>query len=155
MNTPPVHYSAAGGVVVHAGRMLLLDRPGRGEVRLPKGHIEPGEAPAITALREVAEESGYAELEIVADLGHDVVEFDYAGEHYVRDERYFLMRLAGDDRQARSAKDAAQFSVKWVPLDEAPDQLTYAAEQAVARRAVEVWRSGEEDREIDPAPAAW
>jgi 8-oxo-dGTP pyrophosphatase MutT (NUDIX family) len=136
----PVRYNSAGGVVIRAGRMLLLDRPSRGEVRLPKGHIEPGEAPELAALREVAEETGYAELEIVADLGQDVVEFDYAGEHVVRDERYFLMRLAGDGRRPRSAKDAAQFAVLWAPLDEAADRLTYAAEQAVARRAIALAR---------------
>ena len=40
---PKKRYLAAGGVVIHDGRMLVLDRPSRGEVRLPKGHIEGGE----------------------------------------------------------------------------------------------------------------
>jgi len=65
-----VTYVAAGGVVIHEGQVLLLDRPGRGEVRLPKGHVEPGEEPAEAALREVREEAGYADLAILADLGH-------------------------------------------------------------------------------------
>ena len=36
-------YAAAGGVVVDGDRMLVLERPERNEVRLPKGHVEPGE----------------------------------------------------------------------------------------------------------------
>lgn len=39
-----VRYVAAGGVVVGAGRVLVLERPGRNELRLPKGHVEHGES---------------------------------------------------------------------------------------------------------------
>ena len=64
-----VDYVAAGGVIIRDGQMLLLDRPRRGEIRLPKGHVDPGETHDETALRESAEETGYADLEIVEDLG--------------------------------------------------------------------------------------
>ncbi len=131
-----VTYSAAGGVVFDGARLLLLDRPGRGEVRLPKGHIDPGETAAEAALRETTEESGYADLEIIHDLGRQVVEFDYKGRHVVRDERYYLMRLHSDFMLARDAKDAAQFHVLWVAPDAAPALLTYAAEQQVVQRAL-------------------
>ena len=45
-------YASAGGLVVEAGRVLVLERPGRRELRLPKGHIEPGETPRQAALRD-------------------------------------------------------------------------------------------------------
>lgn len=118
--------------------MLLLDRPSRGEVRLPKGHIDPGESAAETALRETEEESGYADLEIVEDLGRRVVEFDFDGRHVIREEHYFLMRLRSEMQTPRNAKDHAQFEVMWVALADAPAQLTYAAEQEVAARACAV-----------------
>jgi 8-oxo-dGTP pyrophosphatase MutT (NUDIX family) len=132
-------YQAAGGVVIHDGHILLLDRPSRGEVRLPKGHIESHEAADETALREVAEESGYCDLEILADLGNHVVEFDYAGAHYIRHEHYFLVALLSDAQVPRNKKDAGQFQVIWVPYAQAEQQLTYAAEQAVVRKAVQVY----------------
>jgi 8-oxo-dGTP pyrophosphatase MutT (NUDIX family) len=133
-------YQAAGGIVVHEGHILLLDRPSRGEIRLPKGHIEPYEAADEAALREVAEESGYCDLEILADLGNQVVEFDYAGAHYVRDEHYFLLALQSDQQAPRNKKDAGQFHVIWVPFARAEEQLTYAAEQAVVRKAVQAFQ---------------
>jgi 8-oxo-dGTP pyrophosphatase MutT (NUDIX family) len=133
-------YHAAGGVVIHEGNMLLLDRPSRGEVRLPKGHIEDGEDAAATALREVAEESGYCDLEVLADLGNQVVEFEYDGAHYVRDEHYFLAALVSPAQVARSKKDAAQFQVLWTPAEQAVELLTYAAEQEVAQRALSIYR---------------
>lgn len=129
-------YSAAGGVVIDHGRMLLLDRPSRGEIRLPKGHIEPGEAPVETALREVGEEAGLRDLAVVADLGRQTVEFDYDGAHIRRTEFYYLMRIHSEAGYPRSPKDAADFQPMWVPVAEAVDLLTYAAEQEVARRAI-------------------
>lgn len=130
-------YSAAGGVVIDEGKMLLLDRPLRKEVRLPKGHIDPGETPDVTALRETAEESGYHDLAIVADLGSQVVEFDHKGEHFIRTEYYFLMHLLSHQQQMRPAQDAEQFRVLWTPIEQAVDRLTYSAEKAIAHKAIQ------------------
>ena len=136
---PERTYRAAGGVVMRAGHMLLLDRPSRGEVRLPKGHIEDGEDAQTAALREVTEESGYADLLVAADLGQQVVEFEYQGVHVVREEHYFLMLLRSDAQTRRSKKDAAQFSPIWKPIEEAVALLTYAAERDAAQRAAAVY----------------
>jgi 8-oxo-dGTP pyrophosphatase MutT (NUDIX family) len=136
-----ITYTAAGGVIIHERQVLLLDRPARGEVRLPKGHVDPGEAVAETALRETAEESGYYELAVVADLGSNLVEFDYEARHYARTEHYFLLRKLGDGQQPRPPKDAEQFRPIWVELDEAAARLTYPAEQEVVRRAIALYAS--------------
>lgn len=130
------YYESSGGVVIHNDQMLLLDRPDRGEVRLPKGHIDPGESPEMTALRETTEESGYADLDIVQDLGMNDVQFVDGNKEVVRTEHYFLLRLVSDRRMRRDEKDEAQFSVIWVALDEAVARLTFEAEQAVARSAI-------------------
>ncbi|MCB0130422.1 MAG: NUDIX domain-containing protein [Caldilineaceae bacterium] len=132
-----VQYTAAGGIVVHNRAVLLLDRKGRGEVRLPKGHVEEGESHTDAALRETMEEAGYADLRVVADLGSQVVKFDYNGKHFVRTEHYYLMQLESERQIPRNKKDAAQFAVLWVPLAEAAEKLTFAAEQAMVQRAIE------------------
>ncbi len=133
-------YATGGGVVIHRGRMLLLDRPSRGEVRLPKGHVDPGETAREAALREITEESGYSDLQIVADLGEQLVEFEHGGDQYRRTERYYLMALVGEQKLPRDAHDAEQFDPLWVPLEEAAERLTFEAEQRVARQGIEVYR---------------
>jgi len=45
--------------IVERGRVLLQFRPWPPGWELPGGHCEPGEDPAVTAAREVEEESGY------------------------------------------------------------------------------------------------
>ncbi|MDZ7371256.1 MAG: NUDIX domain-containing protein [candidate division KSB1 bacterium] len=126
-----VSYKAAGGVVVHNDYYLILFRPKKGEYRLPKGHIEEGESPQETALREVAEETG-CPVEILADLGEMPVEFDWGNRHYSRQEHYFLMKLK--DGQVCGAAEA-QFEPMWLPYDEAHERLTFPAEKEWLRRA--------------------
>jgi len=130
-----VYYQAAGGVVIDDGRVLLLDRPGRGEVRLPKGHIEAGESPLEAALREVCEETGYAGLEVVADLGTQQVRFVHRERQVTRDERYFLMRLR-DGRQVARGAHEQQFIPIWVPAADAPERLTFEVEREFMWRAL-------------------
>jgi 8-oxo-dGTP pyrophosphatase MutT (NUDIX family) len=129
-----IHYDAAGGVVVQNNHILVLRRPSRKEIRLPKGHIEPGESRQETAQREVAEESGYVDLEIVDDLGHQIVEFDYRDKHVVRNESYFVMRLKSP-RQIERTTHERQFVPDWVSWDVALSQLTFEAEREWVRRA--------------------
>jgi 8-oxo-dGTP pyrophosphatase MutT (NUDIX family) len=58
---------AAGGLVVNSiGELLFIRRNERWD--LPKGRMELGETSRETALREVIEECGISQLEIVEDL---------------------------------------------------------------------------------------
>lgn len=128
-----VDYQAAGGVVVRDGHVLVLRRARPPEVRLPKGHVERGEDVRQTALREVREESGYPDLELVDDLGIQRVEFAVNVRYVVRRERFFLMRLA--DAPHRTDGGEAQFEPHWLPWDAALAALTFEAEREWVRRA--------------------
>lgn len=129
---------AAGGVVVQGGRVLLLRKRANDEIRLPKGHVEPGEEPAATALREVIEETGFTDLELLADLGEQLVRYVLGGQEVERRERYFLFRLRSFARRPRSAKDAQRFQVCWGEVSEALTKLSFADEREYVRRAAGV-----------------
>lgn len=128
-----VEYTAAGGVVVCGKHVLVLRRPSRGEVRLPKGHVEPGESLPETALRETREESGYSGLVLGKNLGEQIVEFDYKGKHHVRTEHYYAMTLADEDVQVSQGE--SQFEPDWLTWDEALAALTFEPEREWVRRA--------------------
>jgi len=120
-------------VIAPDGQVLVLERPARGEVRLPKGHVEAGETPRQAALREVAEESGFRHLRILADLGTQQVAFDYQGRHYERTEHYFLM--LSQNAETPETPPEAQFIPRWLPWEEAERALTFEAERRWLRRA--------------------
>lgn len=136
-----ITYDAAGGVVLdELERVLLLRRVHKNELRLPKGHVEARELLEDAAMREIREESGYADLEMLTSLGVQVVEFDLADrhQHVARQEFYFLFRLRSH-RQVTRDPHELQFEPVWVPIEEALTLLTYPAESEFVRRAL-AWR---------------
>ena len=133
-------YEAAGGVVLDGDHVLVLERPSRGELRLPKGHVEPGETVQDAAVREVGEESGCVDVVVEAALGAQRVEFDTfllegAGHHVVRRERYFRMRLVSDRQGERDTADH-KFVPRWLPIQHAVVELSFDNEREWLRRAL-------------------
>jgi 8-oxo-dGTP pyrophosphatase MutT (NUDIX family) len=67
MESNPVQ--AAGGIVVsEQGQIVIVSQHGN-SWSLPKGHVDPGEDHLIAARREIYEESGLTELELIKELG--------------------------------------------------------------------------------------
>ena len=129
---------------VHGRTMVAAIRP-RGKERvwaLPKGHIDDGESAAETALREVHEETG-VEGRLVEKLGD--IRYVYTatwderkGERIFKVVSFFLLR-AGRGRIGDIA-DAMRVEVaeaRWLPLDEAPQLLSYDGERKMAAKALE------------------
>jgi 8-oxo-dGTP pyrophosphatase MutT (NUDIX family) len=133
-----VDETSAGGLVVDtsSGRTVAAligrrDRRGRMLWSLPKGHIEEGETPEDTAVREVAEETGIVG-EVVAPLG--IIDFWFVadGRRVHKTVHHFLLRAIGG---ALSDADIEVTEVAWVPLSELSDRLAYADERALVERA--------------------
>lgn len=68
----PLH-EAAGGVIVRkeGDRILVafIREQDFETLALPKGHVDEGESPEETAIREIEEESGLSDLQFVCSLG--------------------------------------------------------------------------------------
>jgi 8-oxo-dGTP pyrophosphatase MutT (NUDIX family) len=134
------YYAAAGGIVTRDGQVLLLHKHRQDEYVLPKGHVETGETPEQAAVRETREESGYAHVRLLANLGTLQAKYVYHERLTVRDETYFLMQLVDEARVEPSdyddaVHDAETFHPLWVPAEAAAEQLTFEPARTFAARA--------------------
>lgn len=147
MALPPVPIRverSAGGVVVREidGRLhaLLIRDPYR-NWGLPKGHLEEGEEPEEAALREVTEETGLTELRLREELATIDWYFRTAEVHIHKFTTFYLMESATGEPTPEIQEGITE--AIWVPLDEAPAQITYdnatevmeVACQVLAKRA--------------------
>ena len=110
------------------------DRRGRLLWSLPKGHLEDGETAEQAAVREIEEETGI-KGEVVQPLGTLDYWFVTEDRRVHKTVHHFLLRASGGEL---SDADPEVTEVAWVPLEEVPRRLAYAAERRLALAAVEL-----------------
>ncbi|WP_375444900.1 NUDIX hydrolase [uncultured Fibrella sp.] len=93
---------AAGGVVTHEGRMLLIFR--RGVWDLPKGKLDDGESSKDGAVREVEEETG-----AIVSLGDKICTtyhtYTLNGNRILKRTKWYHMALVDDTNLAPQAEE--------------------------------------------------
>ncbi len=136
MTTEPVHEVSAGGVVVRqdgdATRVLLI-RDSYRNWGFPKGHLEAGERSDAAALREVAEETGLRQLELVAELSAIDWHFRFRGRLIHKVCHFFLMRTT--ERQTTPQAAEGITACRWSTFAEAERLISYDNAREVLRRA--------------------
>ena len=138
MNHDHLPYRPAAGVMLvnDAGRVFVGQRIDSTleAWQMPQGGMDPGEAPADAALRELEEETGIAPalVEIVAvapeellyDLPPDLVGRLWKGRYRGQRQTWFLMRFKGTDADIRLETAHPEFRAwKWAEPGQLPDMI--------------------------------
>lgn len=139
---PVQHEVSAGGIVFkRIGKDILI-----GFILDPynkwifaKGHIEEGEEIREAALRETREEMGVKRLRIRAALGTIAFWFQFRKQKIHKTVHYFLMEVPGDEVGIPQKSEKIQ-AIRWVPLLDAREVLSYKNTRKVLDRAIE-WLS--------------
>lgn len=127
-----VEETSAGGLVIDRSsstlRAVLIGRRDRKGVivwSLPKGHVELGETPEQTAVREVLEETGIASV-VLAPLG--VIDFWFMSKErrVHKTVHHFLLEARGGEL---SDADSEVDEVAWVPIEELDARLGHEDER--------------------------
>ncbi len=136
--TPDVE--AAGGVVLRDAptgpQVLVVHRRRHGDWSLPKGKLDPGEAHAEAAAREVAEETA-----VEARVGAQLRQTIYPVPDGVKRVRWYLMSPVSGDPAARPA-DGEVDEARWIPVDETAALLTYPTDGELLAEALVLHRDG-------------
>jgi len=140
---PSVYETSAGGLVVDrvgaastAALIGRIDRRGRLEWVLPKGHVEPGETAEQAAVREIREETGL-HARIVSALGPIEYWFVADGRRVHKTVHHYLLEATGG---TLGTEDVEVSEVAWVPLDELVSRLRHASERRLLDRLPDLLR---------------
>lgn len=115
--------------------VCLIHTQERTTWQLPKGIIEPGEAPEAAAAREVAEETGL-QGELIAPL--ERIEYWYIWTHGGDRDRihklvyFYLFRYTSGSTDDH---DDEVDEARWVPIDDAMRMLSFENERRVLAQA--------------------
>ncbi len=126
---------AAGGVVLRpatdgeAPDVLVVHRPDYDDWSLPKGKLDPGETWQEAAVREVHEETG-----VTGRLGVELTSTHYEDRKgRSKQVRWWTMALLDDEHRP---PDGEIDDLRWVPIDEVGDLLTYDTDRDLVTEAL-------------------
>src|SRR6266516_4841676 len=139
LKLPVINQTSAGGVVFRGEQgqveVVIVSVGGNNRWQLPKGLVDKGENPEITAVREAREEGGVSS-EVVQPI--ETIEYWYAGldngirvRFHKRVHFYLLRYVSGDTKD----HDWEVNEARWVPIEDATSQLAFDNERRVMERA--------------------
>lgn len=140
--TSDVDEVSAGGLVVRragadpAGAAIIarLNRAGKVEWCIPKGHLEGAETPEEAAVREIREETGIGGR-ILEPLGDITYWFTAGGRRIRKRVHHFLLEAYDGSLSLEGDPDQEAIDVAWVPVGELTQRLTFSNERTIARAA--------------------
>jgi bis(5'-nucleosidyl)-tetraphosphatase len=135
-NRKPRDETSAGGIVFRkdgAEPLYLLIRDSYQNWGFPKGHLEKGEQPQAAALREVAEETGLAKLEMRAPVATIDWHFRFRGRLIHKVCHFYLMESSDSKTKPQRAEGIT--ACRWARYDDAAKLLSYANARAVLAHA--------------------
>ena len=136
-----VQETSAGGLVVDLAELprravviARINRAGRLEWCLPKGHLEQGETLEQAAVREIAEETGI-QGRVVDLLGTIDYWFSIEGKRVHKQVHHYLLEATGGVLSIEGDPDHEAVEAAWWPLDELSRSLAFPNERKIARAA--------------------
>lgn len=121
-----VREPTAGGIVFRrtkAGVEILLIQDAKDRWTIPKGHIEEGETAQQTARREIGEEAGLPNVDVLNWLGKIHFRYRRLDKLVLMTTQIYLVRAKGDTDAIK--KEEWMNGIKWFTFNDALDAIEY------------------------------
>ena len=122
-----VREPTSGGIIFRhdkeGGVEILLIQDGKDRWTIPKGHIEKGETAQQTTSREIGEEAGLHDVEILGWLGKIHFRYRRVDKLVLMTTQIYLVRAKGDTDAI--AKEDWMHDIRWFKFYDALDLIEY------------------------------
>ncbi len=122
-----VREPTAGGVIFRRNKKndieILLIQDSKDRWTIPKGHIEEGETAQETAVREVGEEAGLKEVDVICWLGKIHFRYRRITTLVLMTTQIYLIHARGNTNDIK--KEDWMNGIRWFSFSEALDRIEY------------------------------
>ncbi len=122
-----VREPTAGGIVFRRNQdtdvEILLIQDAKDRWTIPKGHIEEGETAIAAAKREIGEEAGLYDIEVLGWLGKIHFRYRRVDRLVLMTTQIYLVRAQGNTNAIK--KEEWMNGIKWFKFHEALDEIEY------------------------------
>lgn len=122
-----VREPTAGGIVFRRGQSgdveILLIQDAKDRWTIPKGHIEEGETAQQTAKREIGEEAGLYDVDVLGWLGKIHFRYRRVDRLVLMTTQIYLVRARGNTDAIK--KEEWMNGIRWFKFHEALDEIEY------------------------------
>ena len=122
-----VREPTAGGIVFRRNKAneieILLIQDAKDRWTIPKGHIEEGETAQQTARREIGEEAGLKQVDVLGWLGKIHFRYRRLDKLVLMTTQIYLVRAKGDTNAIQ--KEEWMNGIQWFKFTDALDAIEY------------------------------